>query len=48
MFVIQLDKVVAPQPETDNYITLSATEEKLEIACSLPDGTEIDRNLHKK
>ena len=48
MFVIQLDKVVAPQPETDNYITLLATEEKLEIACSLPDGTEIDRNLLKK
>ena len=28
--------------------TTSATEEKLEIACSLPDGTEIDRNLLKK
>ena len=38
-----LDKVVAPQPETDNYLTLHVTKDKVDIACFLPDGTEIDR-----
>lgn len=43
-----LDKVVAPQPETDNYLTLSVSKDKADIACYLPDGTEIDRETLKK
>ncbi len=37
------DKTVAPQPETDNYLTLEVTSDKLTVACFLPDGQEIDR-----
>lgn len=37
-----LDKVIAPQPETDNYLTLCVKDASVEIACFLPDGTEID------
>ena len=40
-----LDKKIAPQPETDNYIVFSATSEKLNISCYLPDGTEIDHEI---
>lgn len=43
-----LDKVVAPQPETDNYLTLAVSEDRAEIACFLPDGTEIDRETLQK
>ncbi|MBR2215202.1 MAG: metallophosphoesterase family protein [Selenomonadaceae bacterium] len=38
-----LDEKVAPQPETDNYLTLTASPEKLTVVCYLPDGSEIDR-----
>lgn len=38
-----LDVYVAPQPETDNYLTLAADKETLEVASFLPDGTELDR-----
>ena len=38
-----LDEVVAPQPETSNYLTLSRTVEGLVIESYLPDGTRIDR-----
>lgn len=38
-----LDKVVAPQPETDNYLTMDVMEDKIVIRCFLPDGQEIDR-----
>lgn len=38
-----LDRFVAPQPETDNYLTLDVTEHRLELKCFLPDGEEIDR-----
>ena len=38
-----LDEYVAPQPETDNYMTFQADEKSLEVASFLPDGTELDR-----
>lgn len=38
----QLDEKVAPQPETDNYLTLKVTEKEIIIKCFLPDGQEID------
>ena len=37
-----LDEVVAPQPETDNYITMDVTGERITVKCFLPDGREID------
>lgn len=37
-----LDEVVAPQPETDNYITMDVTGESITVKCFLPDGREID------
>ncbi len=43
-----LDKVVAPQPETDNYITLEVDGDTLTSCCFLPDGTEIDRAVIQK
>lgn len=39
----QLDKVIAPQPETDNYLTMKVTKENLTLQCFLPDGTSIDK-----
>lgn len=36
------DKVIAPQPETDNYLTLQANKEKLAVNCYVPDGKIID------
>ena len=42
------DKKVAPQPETDNYLTLDASADALEIRCFLPDGTEIDHTALQK
>lgn len=36
------DVATAPQPETDNYITLEVTAGALTVRCYLPDGTEID------
>jgi len=38
----ELDQVVAPQPETDNYLTLTAAINELRLRCFLPDGTQID------
>ncbi len=37
-----LDETVAPQPETDNYLTLEASKETLRFQCFLPDGSVID------
>ena len=37
-----LDKVIAPQPETDNYITLEVDAKNLTVKCFLPDGEKID------
>ncbi len=38
-----LDERVAPQPETDNYLTMDVSKERILIQCFLPDGQEIDR-----
>ncbi len=37
-----LDKVIAPQPETDNYLTLEVDDKILTVKCFLPDGKLID------
>ena len=42
-----LDEVKAPQPETDNYLTLEVSKDKIEVKCFLPDGTEIDHVIVK-
>ena len=36
------DEVTLPQPEKDNYLTMDVTRDAIEIACFLPDGTEMD------
>ncbi len=38
-----LDEVVAPQPETDNYLVMQVTAQEITVKCFLPDGQEIDR-----
>ena len=43
-----LDEYVAPQPETDNYLTLEVGAESLIVKCFLPDGREIDRAVVTK
>ncbi len=37
-----LDKVIAPQPETDNFLTLEVDEKILSVKCFLPSGELID------
>lgn len=37
-----LDKYVAPQPETDNFMVLDASEDKLTFSAYLPDNTLLD------
>lgn len=37
-----LDEVVAPQPETDNYLVLTKTDTELQLQAFLPDGTLLD------
>ena len=43
-----LDEVIAPQPETDNYLTMEASKDALRFQCFLPDGTVIDDVTVKK
>ncbi|MBR5913351.1 MAG: metallophosphoesterase family protein [Selenomonadaceae bacterium] len=44
-----LDKFVAPQPETDNFLTIEGDDKNLIIKCFLPDGTKLDEvKLTKK
>lgn len=43
-----LDEMTAPQPETDNYMTLSFRDNELVIASWLPDGTKIDEYTLQK
>lgn len=43
-----LDVTVAPQPETDNYMTLVATGNTLRLEAFLPDGKQIDKVEIKK
>lgn len=38
-----LDEATAPQPETDNYLTMEVTDSAIDIRCFLPDGKEIDQ-----
>ena len=43
-----LDEKIAPQPETDNYLTMEATRRTLSFTCYLPSGVDIDHIiLHK-
>ena len=44
----ELDEYVAPQPETDNYLTLEANGDELIVKCFLPDGRELDRAVVTK
>jgi len=37
-----LDKVIAPQPETDNYITMDVDAKTLTVKCFSPNGRPID------
>lgn len=37
----ELDKVIAPQPEADNYLTLAAETETLTVKFFLPNGDLI-------
>lgn len=37
------DKAIAPQPETDNYMTLEAASNTLKLAAFLPSGEQIDQ-----
>lgn len=43
-----LDKILAPQPETENFLVLDVDDHSLSIQCFLPDGTLIDKNFLKK
>ena len=43
-----LDKFVAPQPETDNYLTLEVDAETLTVKCFLPGGELIDETTLQK
>ncbi len=43
-----LDKVTAPQPETDNYLTLEFDAHALTVKCFLPDGELIDETTLQK
>jgi len=43
-----LDRVVAPQPEVDNYLTLKGDTQTLTLASYQPDGTPIDEVTLRK
>ena len=43
-----LDKVIAPQPEIDNYLTLEVDEKNLLVKCFLHDGTQLDEFILQK
>lgn len=44
----ELDEYVAPQPETDNYSILEASEDKLVLTGHLPDGTKLHETVVRK
>lgn len=44
----ELDEYVAPQPETDNYSILEASEVKLVLTGYLPDGTKLHETVVRK
>ena len=43
-----LDVVVAPQPETDNYMTMDVTHDQIRIKSFLPNGEKIDEIVVNK
>ena len=43
-----LDEYTAPQPETDNYVVLEASEDALILTGYLPDGSELHRTEVRK
>ena len=43
-----LDEYVAPQPETDNYTVLEASDDKLVLTGYLPDGTKLHETVVTK
>ena len=43
-----LDVYVAPQPETDNYMSMTVTKHSLTIKSFLPDGTLLDETTLEK
>lgn len=43
-----LDIAGAPQPETNNYLVMEVSADKLQFGCYLPDGTKIDEAVIKK
>ena len=43
-----LDTYVAPQPETDNFMTLTASDQTLTLRAFLPDGTKLDEAVLTK
>lgn len=42
------DEYVAPQPERDNFLTITATKNDLDIKAFQWDGTEMDRTVLRK
>ncbi|MCI5850903.1 MAG: metallophosphoesterase [Sutterellaceae bacterium] len=42
------DRFIAPQPETDNYIVLSAKRDSLSVRSHLPDGSLMDETVLRK
>ena len=43
-----LDVYVAPQPETNNYMTMTVTPNTLTVRSFLPDGTQLDESIIEK
>ena len=44
----KLDKVIAPQPEIDNFLTLEVDEKNLSVKCFLHDSSQFDEFILKK
>ena len=40
--------VLAPQPETNNYMAMEADSGSLKLGCYLPDGTKVDETVAEK
>lgn len=40
--------VLAPQPETNNYMIMEADSGSLKLRCYLPDGTKVDEAVAEK
>ena len=43
-----LDVVLAPQPETDNYMVMEADGDMLKFSCYLPNGEQVDEVVVRK